>query len=620
VDGNLGTEEFELKVTAPDEYLDNDGNMDPAYKNTTAGSEIQFKIRVESANYPDNFYDFAACKVVMDLVGHVQLTAEKTTDTIDISQDLEDEDHYVEYSVLLRNVTNGEDDYVIMVTIDNPTEIVADVLQGGTVITGTTITLVPRMDQEVTVRVTADEHEPMGDYGITFKVMDATGTDELNSTEITTTVEQYYSIALMESTDSSMTYARLIDPNAMTTDPQTEEFEIIIENYGNGEDTVTIEWTENRDSPNAIPLDWESSLVEIYDAEGGSSEIDEVDVPAYDKTTGTPGEITLLIKINIPKEEQEGRFWIDIQVTSSAPRSYINNLQREDFEVEANWTFQIQMILPELEFDTDNSAILKADGTKYIDQVDKIEEGNSITLSIYVTNTGSASATDVDVEFAATLDNVPVSSYTETVTIDPSGSVNITWDFTTDEKGMYYFKVRIDPNNEILGDNQQDNTWNQYLSVKEKEKPPDDGPIGGGGFTTDEGGLSTNAIALIVIIIIIIAVVIVVFFLFMQKKKSEVEIEDITMVGGPMGMAPGMPPGGMQPGMGMPPPGMAPQPGMAPPAGATVGAAPETKALAPQAKKALPPAAGEPGGATCPACGEKNPPENKFCQGCGGKL
>ena len=118
-----------------------------------------------------------------------------------------------------------------------------------------------------------------------------------------------------------------------------------------------------------------------------------------------------------------------------------------------------------------------------------------------------------------------------------------------------------------------------------------------------------------------IIVVVIVLFFYMQRKKGEDEdLDDITMVGGPMGGPMGgpggMPPGGM---MGMPGAGMPQQQPMQP------AASPDVKALSPQTRKQLPPAAGaapggEAGGKTCGSCGEKNPPENKFCQGCGGKL
>jgi hypothetical protein len=405
----------------------------------------------------------------MGLTGYVELKASKVTDTIDIAASFDDtEEHYVEYSILLKNITNGEEEYLVEVSLDTDTDIEAEILQAGLVVTDQTITLMPLSQQEVTVRVTADEHQPMGDYDVTFIVKDETGIDELNSTVLTTTVKQYYNIK-METLESE-TYARLIDPNNMVSDPQTESFLVTLENYGNGLDTISLEWVENRDSPSAIPLAWEDTLVEIYEKDGGASTIDEIDVDAYDKITGTPGTVTLEVKVNIPQEEAEGRYWIDIIATSSAPRTYINNLQREDFEIEANATFQIQMILPELKFDTENSYLQK-DNQRILD-IDTIFAQEIVEVSVIITNTGTAPANDVTIEFSVTLDNIPAKTEEKTITVDPGEDVNITWAFDTTTKGMYFFKVRIDPNNEILGDSPQDNTWNQYLSVK--EVPPKD--------------------------------------------------------------------------------------------------------------------------------------------------
>jgi hypothetical protein len=617
--GQSGKKAFYLNITAPSEYLDVTGNMDTTkYKNTSADSEIQFKVRVESANYPNNFYDFAASKVTMGLVGYVELSVkdDKTTGTIDISTEPEFTDEYfVEYTIFLRNVTNGFDPYDILVTIEKDNEIGAEILQGSTVVTDKEITLLPRVDQEVTIRVTADEHELMGDYTITFKAIDPTTEDVLNSTDLTTTVEQYFSIAI--TTVVGETYSRIADPNDMEADIQTEKFLFTIENYGNGPDTVELDWDENRDSPNAILAAWEDTLVEIFELKGGDT-IEDIEVPAYDKLDGTPGTVDLEIYVNVPKEEEEGRYWVDIWITSSAPGSYIKNLAREDFETEVNASMMFEIIMPELKFDNDDSVILKSDGTKYIDQIDTIYEKDSVEVYIIVSNTGSAPANDIDIEFTATLDSVLVNSYSDTIDVAAGEDMNISWDFTTTDKGMYFFKVKIDPNNKLLGDSQQDNTWNQYLSVVQKkdDTPP---PTGGDIFASDkEGGLSTTALALIVIIVIVIIVVVIVLFFYMQRKKGEEdEIDDITMVGGPMGM-PGQMGGQPQPGMGMPPAGMGMPPGGmgAPPTMAQP--SPDVKALSPQGRKQLPPAADT--GTGCPNCGEKNPPENKFCQGCGGKL
>lgn len=621
VAGNMGVRYFYLNVTAPSGYLDKDGNLDSTLKNISADSEIQFKVRVESKNYPDNFYDFASCKVVMDLNGYVQLTAAKTSDEIDVAAEFESTEYYVEYSILLRNVTNGDEDVDVYVTVDKDNDITAEVLQASSVITDSTIVLPPRLDQEVTVRVSADEHEPMGDYPVEFKVMNEDHTSLLNSTTLVTTVEQYYDIDI--STSESKTYSRIVEPNKMTSEVQTEEFDVNIENYGNGPDTVELKYVDNAKSPTGIPYDWETELdlVEIFEKDG-SETIDEIEVPAYDKLSGTPGTVTVTVKINIPQDGQEGRYWFDLLVKSSAPRTYMSKLNREDFMVEVNTTFQIQVILPELTVDQKESKLLKADGTDIIDNVDTIYNGDTVSVYILVKNSGSAGVDDVDIELTISKDNVQYNAYQETLDIEPDETVNISWSYTVAEVGIYSFKVELDANDKILGDLKNDNSWNKILQVKERPQPKDkeDGGILGGGG--GKSGIAGNPFYIILIIVIIIIIVVVVLFFMMQRKKSEEDdLDDITMLGGgpmggmPMGQMGQQPPGGM---MGMPG-GMQPQAGMPqrdkPMQPAT---SPEIKALSPQSQKQLPPAEGT--GKTCSSCGEKNPPENKFCQGCGGKL
>ena len=102
------------------------------------------------------------------------------------------------------------------------------------------------------------------------------------------------------------------------------------------------------------------------------------------------------------------------------------------------------MVLPELEFDTKESTILKFDEdtstyVKYLDQVHTIYEKNTIQISVVITNTGTATATDVDIEFSATLDNVPVKTEEDTITVL----------YTTSglEIGTYTGTIRVsDPN------------------------------------------------------------------------------------------------------------------------------------------------------------------------------
>ncbi|UCH88841.1 MAG: hypothetical protein JSV49_11465 [Thermoplasmata archaeon] len=524
-------------------------------------------------------------------------------------------------------MTNAEDnDNVdVLVTIDKLDEIDAEVLHGGTVVTNKKVTLAPRIPQDLYVRVTADEHQPAGDYRVTFKVMDESGATLLNSTEITTTVAQFYDIEIEKISTES--YSRVVDPNSMTSDIQTETFEVNILNYGNDDDTVTIEWAENRLSPEPIPLAWEDALMEIYDKDGGTDTITEIKIDAYNDLTGQPGEVTLQININIPKENVEGIFMIDLVVTSSAPRNYITNLQR-DFQYEDNTTFVISMVLPDVSINVDES-MLRKDGTK-INEPDSIYTNDKIELYIVIDNEGSAPATDVKIKFSATKDQVEQQSKEDDFTVGAGEQIIMSWNFTPTEAGYYTFKVEIDPSKELLGDHPNDNSWSKFKEVKQEET--DNGENGNGGGSplsiTGEGG-GINPVFLILIIVVIIVVVAVVFFFFMQKKKGEEEeIEDITMVGAPMGAPGAMPPGMQAPGgmMAGPPGGPGMGPGMPqrqmPMGGPAVGAAPDVKALSPAAPKQLPPAAAgaAAAGKKCPSCGESNPPENKFCQGCGGKL
>jgi hypothetical protein len=592
---------FYVNVTAPSTFMDSSGNKDPTIKNTTYGSNekpIQLKVRAESKIYPDKFFGLAGCFVKIGLPGYVELTAPVTSKMIDIADELEGTtEFYVDYDIQLKNITNGKDNYNVKVEVDNPDAVV---LMGTTEITTDDIVgLAPLQRQDLTVRVYADEYDPMGDYFTTFTVMDTYGVT-LNNTVLTTTVEQYYNIAI--SPLAGETYEMVLDPNTMKDYTETFSFEVYLENYGNGPDTIELEWDENYDSPNAIPINWEDSLVEIYDKEDMSDTIDSISVPAYDKDSDEPGMVTLIVQITVPKEEEEGEFWIDLQATSSAPSGYINKLMRDDFLYEDIFTFKVEMVLPELSFDSNKCKFLKEDGTDYRTG-DELYEGDSITVVTVLENTGSSIAEDVTVECKFNILGETIKMPSENITIPKGKSVYLNWSVVFDRAGVHQFEVKIDPSKDIIGDYNGDNTWKQYIEVMEKPAPPINGP-------PDVFESSSNLALIVVIIAVVIILIIVLLFFFIRLKKSkDDELDDIDsdMMTEGMGM------GGPQfPGM-MQPPGQQAR---------MQTSREQMAALAPKSQRQLPPSGGDaPDGIKiCGSCSEKNPSENKFCQTCGGKL
>jgi hypothetical protein len=399
----------------------------------------------------------------------VELKTMLDSGTIDISAEFDQTEYYYEYDIDLRYLAEEGSNLKVLVTLENQNDLTAEILKDSSLVTDDIITLPSDTTVSVSVKVSAEEHQPAGIYTTTFRVMDEGGTQELNSTTLRTEVEQYYDIEI--SKIAKMTYSHIVDPNQMSSDIQTEEFEVVIENHGNDIDIIGLEMIENRNSPNAMPGMWEE-YIELYEKNGSTDTIDEIEVAPYDKISGMPGTKNVILKINLPKEEEEGRFWLDLMATSSAPYEFINNNMREDFETETNTTLMIQMVLPDLSFDNDNCMILKDDGTKYLDQIDTIFEGDTIEVMVVISNKGTASAKDIPIIFSVTLDSVLLSEYTERITVNSDENVQVSWDFTTTDNGMYYFMVKIDPDNNLLGDSQHDNTWGQYLSVQKARDGP----------------------------------------------------------------------------------------------------------------------------------------------------
>lgn len=397
----------------------------------------------------------------------IQISFQEPTGTIDISQNKAFEENFVDYTVQLSYNNGIGGDLDVLISIINPSDLTVKILQGSSETNDPSLTLSPNVEETITVRVIADEHEYPGIYYMTFKVMDGTGFSEYNCTDFNTTVEQYYDLEITSNQLNS--YSRIIDPNTMTDVVQTEEFSVLVENHGNGKDTVELKWYENKFSPDYVPFSWDArdDLVEIFEQDG-TKPIEEIEVPAFDKQSNTPGTVTLIVNINIPKDEVKGRFWFDIAVISSAPQSYINFLQREDFQVEVNYTFQIEVVFPDLEIDYGESELLKADGTTINDLVDTIYTGDTIIVKVHIMNTGTGGIDDVEFEIGVNFDNIPLDMSKGAFDIEQGMSKEIIWNFTTTDYGMYFIKFVIDPENKILGDQQNNNQWTQYLQVKER--------------------------------------------------------------------------------------------------------------------------------------------------------
>jgi len=586
---------FHLNVSAPETYLDLNGEMDNAVKNTSAGTKIQLKVLAEENDYPESYFSRGSCKVTLGVDGSIKVSGSKFKDSIDISGEPDDEMLFSEYTFMLENRTNGEDNVDVIVTAESPAGITAGIYSYGSLVTDNTISLPPRTEHEISVRVTASPDQPAGDYETIFRVMDSTSTHELYSTTLTTTVLQYYDIRLVQLPENE--YSLTIDPNTISGDSVTIEFEVALENRGNGQDTVVLEWDENEDTPDSLPGSWMPDPVKIFNKVDDSDEIDEITVPAFDKTTGKPGSVSLIVKVTVPREDKTGRFWLDIKASSNTPGAYIKNLVRDELRYEDNTTFQVGLVLPDVGLDKQNCELRDETGKKLVIYGDEVYPGDELEVFVVVVNSGSAPIEDLFIRLSVSRDFVPISKPGKNISLAAGEKVNLSWPYKPDAAGDYTFSVELDPDSEFLGISKTSNTWSETIPVVERkieEKEPERN--------------EDNTTIILLLLMVIIAVVIVVVFLVMRRKKAvEDEIDDIDIDDIKdnllMPKQPTMVPGGAMAG------GMRAAP-----------EAPGLHALAPQTRKQLP-SAGEPSlTRKCISCGENNPPENKFCQGCGSAL
>jgi hypothetical protein len=313
-----------------------------------------------------------------------------------------------------------------------------------------------------------------------------------------------------------------------------------------------------------------------------------------------PGKATLLVKLNIPKEDDEGSFWVDLIALSSAPSSYTNDLERDDLTYKSNFTLKLSVVLPEPEIDADKS-LLKKDGKKLM-ETGEVYLGDKIEVAVTIKNSGGAPVENTDIQLIIENNGITENILTKNFSVEAGESIELSWDYSIENKGRYSFSIIIDPDEILFGDNIHNNklilTMPDPLPAPVKNQPSE----------PEKGSENILVITLSLIIIIIVIILMVVLFMFKKRTKKD-EIDDLEEnFGGPEMVEPV---NDMRNTQRYEPTDRPVQFGSQ--------AAPGTvAALAPKITRQ--PERLSSTGIICGECSLSNPPENKFCQNCGGKL
>jgi hypothetical protein len=531
LDGLTSKKNIYLTVTAPstDDYSEYPKPID----------SVQFVITALSQNTQLQNGTYAIARV--PVLGNITMVCDDTEETIGVNEKSE-------FQLELNNETNGESNIDVELSYSGDGSKLAQFVVKGNPVSNKKITteLEPNdINNNIEVTVTAEEHTIAGYHNLTVALKDSAGDELLDSIELVTFVEQFYSVECNTTGDENGKTIFTIDPNQysdQTNENITKSFSINVRNYGNGVDTVSLSWEENDDSDSIS--DWPEPIIysEIDDPE---SIVSTVDVPYFDETrTGDKfGEIPLYFDISIPLEVEVGTYIIDFEISSSGIED------KESSELENNRvSFTFNIIKPNLVFtkldtsakpnfefyDTYEGLQIEKDlelDEYYIEKPEKDFNDLEIEISIFILNDDSAEVdldpaeiwlgiTHIDEDGNMVYDKnfTQSDSPTTVTTIEESqkATFKFRWDPDTEPSKTaveYRIKVIVDPDNEIFESSEIDNSAEFTITIKniKKEEPDGESPTD---FT-------------LFLVLIVVAIIVVVLVILFMKKKPQQQVDEV---------------------------------------------------------------------------------------------
>ncbi|WP_455391433.1 hypothetical protein [[Eubacterium] cellulosolvens] len=494
-----------LYVKAPT-FEDSEDYSDPR---NIAGTYVGFTIKAVSDNTGlDN-----STKVFAQIgaVGNITLTCDDTEKTIDVTDSSKDT---AEFQLKLLNETNGIDNVEVRLSFKGDGNKLANFAVKGTQKTTPEIVvdLEPNKENfDVKLLVKAEEHTLKGYHNVTVEARDEENT-LLDWVDLTVKVNQFYKV--MCTTDGDLEEGEVnftIDPNNYTDIAEEIEgtqyiktsFIINALNFGNGYDTIALDYEENVESEDTS--DW---LFMIVDPEDTEEEVSSVTVAYYDDTLFGQkyGEEEVQFDVYIPIDVDVGTYIVDFFIESSNIEELTPGVNEEENN---RVSFMFDIIKPNLRFlpiqqDTaadnfefwdyfENVRILRdylQNDEFYIEKKHKNFEDLSIEFKVAIDNIGDS---EIDLEPSNIWLNIthqdefgdiiydanltptyPTSA--KIIAVGDNETFTFLWesfDITQEQNTIvdYTFEITVDPLGKIYEKEEDDNSNEVKLTVNHLKKP-----------------------------------------------------------------------------------------------------------------------------------------------------
>jgi hypothetical protein len=536
IDGLKSKNKIYLKVTAPttDDYSEYPSPID----------WMKFKITARSRNtFLENE---TSCIAKVPILGNVTIDCDDTTESIKVND-------YAEFRFELYNETNDNYDVDVELSYSGPGQELASFYVDGDPVANNKITATleaNEINSDIELRVTAGEHTLSGYHNVTVALKDQSDSEVIDTIEFSTFVEQFYSVDCYTTGDENGDINFTIDPNQYRNEVDDyiiKTFPVNVRNFGNGEDEVTLSWDEG-DGSDDTSLWLEPRIYEALN--GDLTNVSEVKVEPHDesKTNERYAEETVNFDILIPLDIKIGEYIIDFIITSSG-----NEIGGTSAESDNSISFSFEIIKPNLVFtkldsngnsnfefyNTYDDILIEEDpeiGDYYVEKPEADFDNLEIEISVMILNDDIS---EIELEPEALWLNIThidengdkVHDQNISQTISPTSATPIgstqkvtfkfRWDPDTepsDEPVEYTLKLTVDPKNEIFETNEDDNTAEFQITIKNIKKHDE---------VIDD---DSTMLILILVMIAVVAVILIVFFLMKKKpviEKDEKKFEEI---------------------------------------------------------------------------------------------
>jgi hypothetical protein len=411
----------------------------PSMANAPADYKATFGINVSSKL--TGWKKFVPAYATVNAIGDVTMSADKYSASINVNEE-------VDYLISLENVTNGDSTYTVTLTISGDGMALGEFSNIQNTID---VELPANSKQTEILTVKAGENELAGIYNISVEVTHGTAT--LGTLYFDTEVNQFYDIQL--DTEDETTYD--LDPNVDAVgNDMSFDVTFTVENYGNGEDTVTMTATEDSSSPKTVKSEW----LEFDD--------DEFPVDPFDPVDLEFGDETVVLSITLPIDTEPGEYIVLVRAIS----------ENTVVTTEDSLTITFNVIKPDLEID---KIEFFGPGGDTFDPDDGTQKGFEITIEVTLANIGDADVTDATAKLDISHDT------TDDGTLVPTGSNSFdiisleddvaTFKWTPLEEATYTITAYVDEDDDII---EIDETNNE-LTVDLKILGSGGGGNGGGG-------------------------------------------------------------------------------------------------------------------------------------------